>query len=297
MQIDDDIALEPNMSFPITKNTSCIAYTISATNFNGPEGLIHMFQDLEYKLSGIMKMIEAHFASTTFPHGAISLWKRDVLLKVLEQHPMFPLSDDWFMGTICNRMGHRIETCATMFIKTDVPSNYLHQDSASRASGYGQVTLFDQRFKRWYRFTIVQVFYMMYDIFFSWKLPLRRAIMLKIIWLWRIVNVLIVLVKFIVLFQILYMHPQSIIASLVIVFFGSFLSIWVIVLRQLHKDERPSLKVLMLFNFYKVYDSLCFMVSMYWSIVVAIPMTLTLKRVTLKNNPMLSTSLTTHRKT
>jgi glycosyltransferase involved in cell wall biosynthesis len=281
LQIDDDMILNPDMSFPINPDTHCIAYTIGATSFDGNPKFIHKFQDLEYKMAGIIKAFESYVASATFAHGAISLWKRTSLLEVLDNHPLYPLSDDWFMGCICNSFGYRIETCDSIFTYTDVPSVYIFPDRNARETGYGGVSLFAQRFRRWYRFTHVQVWYMLSGILLSWKLPLIRALVLKVIWLWRISVVLLVMSKYVLLG--IYLHQNFIYAlvMLAISLAASNISVLIFAFKQLRKQERPSILVLLLFQIYRVYDSLCYMISLYTSIILMFPLLCSSKRQTL----------------
>jgi glycosyltransferase involved in cell wall biosynthesis len=271
LQIDDDMLLDPKMSFPISEQTHCIAYTIGATCFDSQPKLIHRFQDLEYKMAGIMKGFESQISSATFAHGAISLWKRTTLLEVLETHPLYPLSDDWFMGCICNSLGYRIETCASLFTYTDVPSAYVLNRIGSRETGYGGVTLFTQRFRRWYRFTLVQIWYMILGIICSWKLPFTRALLLKIIWLIRICFTFLVMAKYVVL--AISLRDDYIIAlvSFSIAIASCQISTIVFVIKQLRPSERPSPLTLCLFPLYMLYDSSCFMISLYASIILMFP--------------------------
>jgi glycosyltransferase involved in cell wall biosynthesis len=291
LQIDDDMCLSEDMSFPISDTTHCIAYTISATNLNGEEKLIHKFQDLEYKMSGIMKAFESYVASATFPHGAISLWKRTTFLEILEQHPMYPLSDDWFTGFICNSLGYRIETCDTIFIKTDVPSVYISANKDTRETGYGGVSLFCQRFTRWYRFTLVQVWYMLCIFFTNWKLPLIRAFMLKVIWTWRILTITLILSKYIFLGLTMWTNPVWGSYMLILILMCSQISMILFTYRQLEKHERQPINVMILFSLYRMYDSLCFMISIYASIILMIPTLWFSKRINIKENKIINVLL------
>lgn len=284
LQIDDDMVLNPNMSFPINPDTHCIAYTIGATSFDGDIKLIHRFQDLEYKMAGIIKAFESCIASATFPHGAISLWKRNTLLEILNKHPLYPLSDDWFMGCICNSLGYRIETCDTIFTYTDVPSVYLFADTRARETGYGGISLFAQRFRRWYRFTYVQVWYMLSGIIFNWKLPLHRAVILKLLWLWKIAIVFLVMSKCVLLGIYLHKDFVSGLIMLSMVLVAGQISVLVFAYKQLDKNERHPIWVLCMFTFYRMYDSLCFMISLYASIILMFPLLCASKRRSLQEN-------------
>lgn len=284
LQIDDDMQLDENMSFPITENTHCLAYTISATNLNGEEKLIHKFQDVEYKMAGIMKAFESWVGSANFPHGAISLWKRTTLIDVMHNHPMFPMSDDWFTGWVCNQMGYRIETCDSNFTKTDVPSIYFLNETDSRQSGYGSSTLFAQRFGRWYGFTVVQWFYMMYSIIFNWKLPFFRAVSQKLIWMWQIVRFNLVVVRYMFFAFNFHLAPAWSGYMLIVVVVSSQFTFILTNYKHLDKHERFPVYMVLLLPIYNLFDSLCFMLGMYWSTIAYIPFAITAPSKKLKGD-------------
>lgn len=294
LQIDDDICLDENMTFPITNDTHCIAYTIGATNANGKDGFIHKFQDLEYKMSGIAKAFEAQIASAMFAHGAISLWKRSTLIEVLEKHPLYPISDDWFAGWVCNWMGYRIEVCDTIFTKTDVPDVYFFNNKDStRESGYGSCSLFAQRFGRWYRFRVVQWFYLFASVIMCWKLPLHKALAQKCIWLWRIVSNNLVLLRYMFFAFNFHLAPAWSGYMMIVVFASSQASLLLVNYKQLTKEERLPLKVMLLVPFYRLWDSLCFMFGMYYGILAYIPFAITAPKKVLKNNPIINNLVNT----
>ena len=101
--IDDDIILPANLPLPterLVARSACIGYTIASVA--GPDGakgtLIQQAQDIEYKLAGLNKVFQARVGSAIFPHGAISLWRRDILIEVIRTHPGFSISEDWYLG-------------------------------------------------------------------------------------------------------------------------------------------------------------------------------------------------------
>ncbi|GME34820.1 glycosyl group 2 family protein [Neofusicoccum parvum] len=158
--IDDDCALPPN--FPVvaerlTERVKCIGYTIKA-------------QDLEYKLSGLQRAFAGKVGSATFPHGAISLWDREFFIRTFHDHPGFSVSEDWFFGDSCRSLGGRIIMCTSIFVETETPSAIFWNRKGGSRGGFGEMTVFKQRFMRWNFFFVAGIWYNMAYIFSSWKL-------------------------------------------------------------------------------------------------------------------------------
>ncbi|KAF2703258.1 glycosyltransferase family 2 protein, partial [Pleomassaria siparia CBS 279.74] len=171
--IDDDCALPAN--FPVVTErlkgkVMCIGYTIKSVGPNSSKGnLCQQAQDLEYKLSGIQRDFAGRVGSATFPHGAISLWDRKLLVKTFHEHPGFNVSEDWFFGHVARELGCRIKMCSSTFVETETPTAVFVSSGGSRG-GFGEMTIFSQRFKRWNFFFVNGMWYNMKYIFGSWKL-------------------------------------------------------------------------------------------------------------------------------
>ena len=171
--IDDDCALPDN--FPVVTdrlqgNVMCLGYTIKSVGPNSSKGnLCQQAQDLEYKLSGIQREFAGKVGSATFPHGAIALWDRNLLIKTFHEHPGFSVSEDWFFGHVARKLGSRIKMCSQVFVETETPTAVFFSSGGSRG-GFGEMTIFQQRFKRWNFFFVNGMYYNMAYIFGSWKL-------------------------------------------------------------------------------------------------------------------------------
>ncbi|KAK6000485.1 hypothetical protein QM012_003731 [Aureobasidium pullulans] len=171
--IDDDCALPPN--FPIvsdrmTPMIKCIGYTIKSVGPESSRGtLCQQAQDLEYKISGIQRALAGYVGSATFPHGAISLWDREFLIETFYKHPGFSVSEDWFFGHVARQLGSRITMCTSVFIETETPSAVFFSSGGARG-GFGEMTIFKQRFYRWNFFFVNGLYYNMAYILGSWKL-------------------------------------------------------------------------------------------------------------------------------
>ncbi|KAL2350777.1 nucleotide-diphospho-sugar transferase [Cryomyces antarcticus] len=157
--IDDDCALPPN--FPIVSDrmkgkVGCLGYTIKSVGPNSSKGtLAQRAQDLEYKISGLQRALAGKIGSATFPHGAISLWNREFLLKTFHTHPGFSVSEDWFFGHVARQLGCRIKMCTSVFVETETPDSVFVSSGGSRG-GFGEMTIFKQRFSRWNFFFIYE---------------------------------------------------------------------------------------------------------------------------------------------
>ncbi|KAG9681107.1 glycosyltransferase family 2 protein, partial [Aureobasidium melanogenum] len=171
--IDDDCALPPN--FPIVSDrlkgkVMCMGYTIKSVGPKSSKGtLCQQAQDLEYKISGIQRALAGKIGSATFPHGAISLWDREFLIKTFSKHPGFSVSEDWFFGHVARQLGCRTQMATSVFIETETPDAVFFSSGGERG-GFGEMTVFKQRFYRWNFFFVNGMYYNLHYILFSWKL-------------------------------------------------------------------------------------------------------------------------------
>ncbi|KAK5115863.1 hypothetical protein LTR85_009457 [Meristemomyces frigidus] len=171
--IDDDCALPAN--FPIvsdrmTGKVKCIGYTIKSVGPGSSKGtLCQQAQDLEYKISGLQRALAGVIGSATFPHGAISLWNTKFLIDTFHTHPGFSVSEDWFFGHVARKLGCRIKMCTAIFVETETPTAVFFSSGGSRG-GFGEMTIFKQRFYRWNFFFVNGMYYNMAYILGSWKL-------------------------------------------------------------------------------------------------------------------------------
>lgn len=171
--IDDDCLLPPN--FPLVTErlrgkVQCIGYTIKSVGPNSSKGtLCQQAQDVEYKLSGIQRAFAGKLGSATFPHGAISIWDRELLRKTFQAHPGFSVSEDWFFGHVARQLGSRIQMCSSCFVETETPSAIFFSGGGARG-GFGEMTIWKQRFFRWNFFFVNGIYYDMAYIFKNWRL-------------------------------------------------------------------------------------------------------------------------------
>lgn len=173
MLIDDDVHLPANLPIVtkrLNEKTKCIGYTIKSTGANGAKGTyIQQCQDMEYKSSGLTRDWGGRWGSATFPHGAIILWEREALQSLFTSHPGYVISEDWYFGHVARQAGYRIQFCSQVFVETETPPCLLW-DSVGGRGGYGEMTVWKQRFYRWNYFYLYRIYDDLKYLFFNWRL-------------------------------------------------------------------------------------------------------------------------------
>lgn len=268
--IDDDCALPDN--FPVvtermTGMTKCIGYTIKSVGPNSSKGnLCQQAQDLEYKLSGIQREFAGKVGSATFPHGAISLWDRELLIKTFHEHPGFSVSEDWFFGHVARKLGSRIKMCSQVFVETETPTAVFFSSGGSRG-GFGEMTIFSQRFKRWNFFFVNGMYYNMAYILGSWKLGWWE-IGAKIFVFQEVYETLLYLLTPFILPISFYVRPSFcgyLLAATIVMY-----AINVIIFNEVHlrrKNERVGWVLLYVYYLpYKIVLTFVNVASCYWSL-------------------------------
>ncbi|KAJ5994946.1 hypothetical protein N7481_001923 [Penicillium waksmanii] len=264
--IDDDCALPPN--FPIVSDqlkgkVQCVGYTIKSVGPESSKGTwCQQAQDLEYKMSGLQR---AFFALRS-PHGAISIWNTEFLKQTFNEHPGFSVSEDWFFGDSCRRLGGRITMCSAVFVETETPASVFFSGKGSRG-GFGEMTIFQQRFKRWNFFFVIGMYYDLKYIFTSWKLGWWE-IGAKICVFQEVYETLIYLLAPFVLPISFIVRPEfcGILLGATI---GMYI-VNVIIFNEIHlrlKKERISWTVLLIYyTIYKIALTIINVISCYWSL-------------------------------
>jgi hypothetical protein len=115
--IDDDVILPNNLYIPTLIDEDCAAYMIKAEYHN----LLTHLQSLEYGMSGLVKVIQSRWYSALSHHGAIGLWKRDKLIKVMLEHDAMFHGEDLMMGVLAHKFKYRMIVIENKFIPTETP--------------------------------------------------------------------------------------------------------------------------------------------------------------------------------
>jgi hypothetical protein len=218
MIIDDDVELPANLSLATDRfknaKVGCVGYTIRSVGADMSCGTaVQQLQDLEYRTSGLRHCFGARWGSATFPHGAIILWKRQILLDMLILHPGFKISEDFFFGLKCRESGHFVDFMSAIYVPTETP-RYLFGPrvdglwtvwatlwSAAKRSiaghvssqdtdleggaernpsllrgGYGEMTVLQQRYARWAFMNCYALGPQLWWLLTSWHLGWREPV-------------------------------------------------------------------------------------------------------------------------
>ncbi|KAK6203685.1 hypothetical protein LQW54_008891 [Pestalotiopsis sp. IQ-011] len=188
MLIDDDVLLPPNLPLPterfgaVEDKVACIGYTIKSVGANSSKGTtMQQVQDIEYKLAGMAKVFQTHYGSVVFPHGAVALWRRDILESIFHGHPGYHISEDWYLGHTARAAGYRIIMSSQVFVETETPPRlfpamFRSKGKGASRGGYGEMSIYKQRFFRWNFFFLFRIWSNLNYILLSWRLGWREVI-------------------------------------------------------------------------------------------------------------------------
>lgn len=112
------------------------------------------------------KFLDRHFSGSSRVHSNLLVEFDRVCANAVTS---FSVSEDWFFGHAARKLGSRITMCSAIFVETETPSAVLFSSGGARG-GFGEMTIFKQRFYRWNFFFVNGMFYNMAYILGSWKL-------------------------------------------------------------------------------------------------------------------------------
>ncbi|KAL0216487.1 hypothetical protein P9112_008671 [Eukaryota sp. TZLM1-RC] len=160
--MDDDVVIPRDMSWQthrLKKDNVCGAVVTIRADINDPEKsgfrrrkLLVWFQDLEYLLSGLMKQCQSNLGTGSYPHGAISIWKKDALIEILDHHNTAFHGEDAMMGFLTRQLmpGKKLITFAATPALTQVPTDLFHLgEDLFGDHAVDDKSLFNQRVKSW----------------------------------------------------------------------------------------------------------------------------------------------------
>jgi len=205
---------------PHMQHVKALAFTIKASNpFNrsGRHNWVAAMQDIEYKKAGWQKMLQSQMGSALYPHGAISLWEKEMFTAVLKNHNTMFDGEDLQMGVILHSFneGYTIQTVSHVSVETEVPSHCICWNWATPQAcekypipiihtllrfleapfkcgtwgcGYGEKSLFRQRVCSWDKGAHRAFLWYLKLLLFNWSF---KTICLKpylLYELWAIIN-------------------------------------------------------------------------------------------------------------
>ncbi|KAL0237071.1 hypothetical protein PCE1_000468 [Barthelona sp. PCE] len=268
---DDDIIMPNAISFQTElledENVAGAAFTIRTAPKYPKQGLWHRrslltwFQDVEYMLAGFAKLFQSRVGGTAMcPHGALSIWKKEVITEVLLRHTTMFNGEDLSMGLILREMAAEtgkkqliLRTFANQPVYTNVPQElFRFKEDFFGAKAYGDKSLCTQRVKSWDVTAHRSIFVFLKHILLFWN---SHTLLLKLYYMYEVLTVIQDLLRFFLVFYYIYLDDAMTLSVLLI----RVLEIQIILLilfNFLKLKHRPELKapgfVLILFPVYRV---------------------------------------------
>jgi len=136
LMIDDDVCLPSALKFNLRNfeadsDIQAFAYAISAIDVEDPdyrkralENKIIGYQNLEYLLAGFFKQFQTTYGTTLAAHGAIALWRREILAEqIFWNHDCIFNGEDLQMGLILHglKKGYKIVSAPREITYTEPP--------------------------------------------------------------------------------------------------------------------------------------------------------------------------------
>ena len=129
MVIDDDTKIPAELSTPIEKFddiTKGIMYGIRAVDDEGKqESIWTRWQDMEFKIGDFIKKFQTKYGSVLFPHGAVSLWEKEMIYDILAESDTIFYVEDGKMGMHLSRNGYKLHYCQDVIFETLTPSSLI----------------------------------------------------------------------------------------------------------------------------------------------------------------------------
>ena len=125
--MDDDVTIPEAMDFQfelIDDKVKAVCYPIRAVHPDGDQTMFIKWQEIEYKMADFAKWIQSQHSTVLFPHGAISLWERETLFKILRWHDTVFYADDVKMGMWLQRQGLEMKMASQVLVDTEAPTTF-----------------------------------------------------------------------------------------------------------------------------------------------------------------------------
>ena len=112
--MDDDVTLPMDMEFGtflLDGSVAAVTYPLKPVRCDDGTtdgNLFLQWQEIEYKMTDCDKVIQSRWSTVLYPHGACSLWKREILIDCLREHDTVFFGDDVRMGLWLTRHGYEM---------------------------------------------------------------------------------------------------------------------------------------------------------------------------------------------
>ena len=244
--IDDDVMLPADMFIPtLGHDVVCAAFPICASIPRGKnekyERFLTSFQNIEYVMSGLVKMSQASWnltqSTTLSHHGAIGLWKKKELVHVLSEHDGVFHGEDLLMGIIALNHKYRMKVIDDCLVPTETPKQMT-----------GNGGLIKQRINSW-DYILLKYFSVYIKLLFLGGQ--MENFILKIFILHELWTIFVDLQRIPIILYILYMQPANfLIFSVFISIINIFITLWCnyVILPYYYRSTFMSI---MLYPFYK----------------------------------------------
>ncbi|KAF2633588.1 glycosyltransferase family 2 protein [Macroventuria anomochaeta] len=128
--VDDDVCIPANFRAPVDKIndvTKGVAFPLKATNAAGNVPLFLVaWQDVEYRMAGLVKLAESDICGVLYPHGAGWFCERETLIDLISNyHSLDFIAEDVNTGISMQKMKKRIAFDASCVLETEVPTTFL----------------------------------------------------------------------------------------------------------------------------------------------------------------------------
>ncbi|KAL0223194.1 hypothetical protein P9112_002584 [Eukaryota sp. TZLM1-RC] len=286
--MDDDVMIPADMSWQTHRlaedDVAGGVITIRA-DMNRPQcrnswrrrSFLVAFQDMEYLLSGLLKLVQEKFGTCAYPHGAISIWKKKELNFVLECHNSAFHGEDAQMGFILRercvtgKMKRLICLAATPAL-TQAPEDLFHLgEDLFGDHCIDEKSLFNQRVKSWDACAHRFFFKYLEHFVRYWNI---NTIILKPFYLYEMLTIL---RDYFHLLIILYFFLMADLAALGLIYFRVILLQYIVffafnyVKLRRRKDLQSPLIIVLLFPFYRLLLSLFRVFALFYNLFEYLP--------------------------
>jgi len=172
LMLDDDVLLPKTFSIPthdIGGNIVGVCYPITAIGPTNEPNILIEYQAIEYRLADYYNRMVNQYFGVQYPHGAISLWKIDIIEQIYMKHDTVFHAEDMKLGLIAQKMGKRLilADCEVQTIAPDTVFGVMPN-------------LYTQRVRCWSMAPHIYIPKLLYAFIMFWPRTLSGILALKI---------------------------------------------------------------------------------------------------------------------